>query len=210
MSAEIKVRKRTEKGPTALERLERITERVLEEIDRQRELAVRYGASIPGLNTDMAEMERLREKREMWPALEKGFDTMIKLIREVEKARDVFEEAEIVAIRIKEAELLGADTETAEKFMAQAKEAGDAGSALYFLDLAKKDAEIKIKQFEEIRERAKKVLAKIRELKERGENTEPLENSFEKARLATQYESASHYLRLCEEEIERLEGDGKV
>jgi len=210
MSPEIKLRKRGQKGPTALERLERLNAEVRREIDGRTEIAVKYGAAIAGLNRDLADMDSKIEKKEFWLALEKGFEILRRLNLEIDRARDVFEEAEIVAIRIKEAKLLGADVETAEKFMTQAKEAGDASSALYFLDLARKDAEIKITQFEEVKERARTILTRIKELKERNDNTDSIEKTFEKARLATQYGSAIHYLTQCEEEIKVLKKDRKV
>ncbi len=205
MCTEMKVRKRSRKGPTALERLERLTARIKEEIERKRGNAARYGASISGLNTEVADMEGMLERKEMWDALEKGLEILMKLDREVEKARDVFEEAEIVAIRVKEAEMLGADTETARKFLKQARDAVDSSSALYFLELARKDADIKITQFTEVRERAKKIVAEMEELKRAGADTEQLSKTFEKARLATQYGAAIHYIEECEEEIKRLE-----
>ncbi len=208
MSGEIRVRTRSQKGPTALERLERLNDRVRREIDRRMDAAVKYGIGMGGLNGEIAEMEGLLAKKEMWPALEKGFEILLKLDREIERARDVFEEVEIVAIRIKEAELLGADTDTAQRFMEQAKSAGDTSSALYFLDLAKKDADVRIRQFGEIRERVSGIIQEIRELKESGRDTTSLEKTFDKARLATQYESTMHYLNQCQEEIQRLKGEG--
>lgn len=201
------MRTRSVKGPTALERLERLNTRVRKEIDMRMGVAVKYGVSIGGLNSEIAEAERLLAGKEMWPALEKGFEILLKLDREIEQARDVFEEVEIVAIRIKEAKLLGADTDTAQRFMEQAKSAGDSSSALYFLDLARKDADLKIRQFEEIRERVSGILQEIKELKEAGKDTASLEQTFEKARLAAQYESAVHYLTKCEKEIEGLKTD---
>ena len=207
MCAEMKVRKRSKKGPTALERLERLTARIKEEIERKRGNAARYGVSISGLNTEVADMEGMLERKEMWDALEKGLEILMKLDREVEKARDVFEEAEIVAIRVKEAEMLGADTETARKFLTQAREAADSSSALYFLELARKDADIKITQFTEVRERARKIVEEMEELKRAGIDIEQLSKTFEKARLATQYGAAIHYIGQCEEEIERLRKD---
>lgn len=207
MSAEIKMRKRSDKGPTALERLDRLNTRVRKEIDVRMDIAVKYGISIGGMTGEIAEMESLLGRNEMWPALEKGFEILLKLNREIDRARDLFEEVEVVAIRIKEAELLGADTDTPQKFMEQAKSAGDASSALYFLDLARKDADVKIRQFGEIRERVSGIVREIGELKQSGMDTTLLEKTFEKARLATQYESAMHYITQCEKEIEGLKTD---
>lgn len=201
------MRKRSDKGPTALERLDRLNTRVRKEIDGRMDIAVKYGIGIGGMTGEIAEIEALLERNEMWPALEKGFEILLKLNREIDRARDMFEEVEVVAIRIKEAELLGADTDTAQKFMEQAKSAGDTSSALYFLDLARKDADVKIRQFGEIRERVSGIVREIGELKQSGMDTTLLEKTFEKARLATQYESAMHYITQCEKEIEGLKTD---
>ena len=204
MSQEIRVRRKSGSGPTALERLKRLNERVRSEIDRRIELASKYGVQMGGLNPDIAKMEQMLAEKDMWSALEKGFDILLRVDEEIEKARDVFDEVEIVALKIREAELLGADMDTANRFMEQAKSAMNPSSAMYFIGLARRDAERKIKEFREIKERVDDILLEIERLKEAGVDTTMLEEKFEKARLATQYESAMHYLNECEEEIKAM------
>jgi|GEM_PF-5839546 len=204
MSQEIRVRRKSGSGPTALERLKRLNERVRSEIDRRIELASKYGVQMGGLNPDIAKMEQMLAEKDMWSALEKGFDILLRVDEEIEKARDVFDEVEIVALKIREAELLGADMDTANRFMEQAKSAMNPSSAMYFIGLARRDAERKIKEFREIKERVDDILLEIERLKEAGVDTAMLEEKFEKARLATQYESAMHYLNECEEEIKAM------
>lgn len=204
MSEEIRVRRKSGSGPTALERLKRLNERVRSEIDRKIELARKYGLRMDGLNSDIARMEQMLSENDMWSAIEKGFDILLRVDQEIEKARDAFEEVEIVALKIRKAELLGADMDTANRFMEQAKSAMEPSSAMYFIGLARRDAERKIKEFREIKERVNDILREIEGLKEARRDIAALEEKFEKARLATQYESAMHYLNECEEEIKAM------
>lgn len=162
------------------------------------------GADVIKADETLKKAQTLVESRDFKNARSLAAKAENEAEKAIEQLRYISDRIRDVLPKIERAEKMGADMTTAKKFFEQAKYATQYDSALYFLQQTEKEAVNAIRHNQEIAETVERVLAKINKARSLGGNTESAEEYFDKSKLATQFESAIHFLSRAEEEADKL------
>ncbi len=196
-----------EERKNLLNEMEHSARWMVKNLDRRISHAAKYDVMTRASERVLARAREHLDREQWQKAFDAGFDGVKKLEKEMAEGAEaalLMEKAKGMLERGRQKKL---DTGKAEMMLAQAEGASSPNSRLYFLKNCIKELGEAIESTDTIYDLVRQLTEKIRLHEGRGRDVSQARECLEKAKLATQHESAIHFLKKGIDYLERCESD---